>query len=347
MSNRNGQQTPAAAGDENVMARLLQIAGPRADVSLDRSARVRESVHQHWQGVVRRRATRRRMTTAIALLSTAAILTLAVRFVLPTRNVAPAMNAVVATVDRAEGSVRALVDGAGSPAARTLSLDTAVYAGEWVATGPAARAALRLSNGVSVRLDAESRARLHSAMIIELVDGALYVDTGRELTGLEVRTPLGTARDIGTQFEVRVRESSLCVRVRDGIVELWRGDRSISARSGTELTVTNGNAVSGPISTFGPEWDWVVGLAPAFEIDGRPLATFLEQISHEYGWTMRYADADLERRAAEIILHGSVSGLTADEALGVTLTTSGLAHQLQDGELLISRTADQDDEGRR
>ena len=47
--------------------------------------------------------------------------------------------------------------------------------------------------------------------------------------------------------------------------------------------------------------------------------------------------AAIAEAAAGIILHGSVQGLPAEEAVGVALTTSGLQYRLSDGELLVFR----------
>jgi ferric-dicitrate binding protein FerR (iron transport regulator) len=220
-----------------------------------------------------------------------------------------------------------------------LSPHDTVRTGQWLDTDETGRVALRLTDRTSVRLDTRTRARLLSSTIIELTGGALYVDAGRDSTGLEVRTPLGTAYDIGTQFEIRLRDSSLQLRVRTGLVELRRGDRSISARPGTELDVAAGAVVSRTVSAYGPEWEWAASLAPLFEIEGRPLSAFLEHLSREHGWTLRYADATLAHEVSGIILHGSVNGLQPREALAVALTTSGLHHRFQDGEVFVSRTA--------
>ena len=342
MTDRDPGDRPPALTDEAELARLLRIGGTRPDAPAERSARVRQAVHRHWQADVRRRTVRWRWQAAVALVGTAALVVVAVRLTTPAREEAPVAVAVVATVDRAEGVVDAVVDGAGPEDARALVPDTRVHADEWVTTGATGRVALRLTNGVSVRLDAGSRARLPTAMVIELTEGALYVDTGREVTGLEVRTPAGTARDIGTQFEIRVRESTLRVRVRTGVVEVWRDDRSIAAHPGTELTVTATGIVSGTVSSFGPEWEWVVGIAPEIEMDGRPLAAFLEAISREHGWRVRYTDDALAREATTIVMDGSAAGLAPHEAVSVAVTTSGLEHRLQDGEIVVSRPSSDD-----
>jgi hypothetical protein len=115
------------------------------------------------------------------------------------------------------------------------------------------------------------------------------------------------------------------------------GDRTLSARPGTELTLTGGAAETRTIAPFGPEWQWTADLAPPFAIEGRPVSAFLEHLSREQGWTLRYADAQLARDASGIILHGSVDGLEPQDALAVALRTSGLTHRLQEGELVVSR----------
>jgi hypothetical protein len=72
-------------------------------------------------------------------------------------------------------------------------------------------------------------------------------------------------------------------------------------------------------------------------IEGLPLASFLESMSREHGWTLGYGDPSLGREAAGIVLHGSVEGLSPRDALDVTLRTSGLTYRLADGELVVFR----------
>jgi ferric-dicitrate binding protein FerR (iron transport regulator) len=176
-----------------------------------------------------------------------------------------------------------------------------------------------------------------AAGVIELSAGAVYVDTGGESGRFEVRTPLATARDVGTQFEVRLVDRTVRLRVREGAVELSDGTRSVAGRAGTEVTLSATGAMSRPIATHGSEWDWTAAVALPFEIEGATLSAFLARIAREHGWTVRYADAALAREASDIILHGSVRGLPPGEAVGVAIATSGLRHRLEGGELLVLR----------
>ena len=240
--------------------------------------------------------------------------------------------AVVAVVERIEGSPHRAIDGT-----RTLARDESIRAGEWIETDAGGRVALRFSTGTTVRLDHGSRARVLSPAAAELSSGAVYVDTGGTSGHFEVRTPVATAHDIGTQFEVRLIGSALRLRVRSGIVELRQGARLVSGRGGTEVTFTAADAITRSMAPYGPEWDWVASLAPPLEIEGLALAVFLERIASEQGWQLRYADAALGDEARSITLHGSVSGLQTRQALDIALTTSSLQYRLENGELTVFR----------
>ena len=63
----------------------------------------------------------------------------------------------------------------------------------------------------------------------------------------------------------------------------------------------------------------------------------LDHLSREQGWTVRYADASLARRATTIVLHGSVDGLSPQDSLGVAIAASGLAHRLDGGTLFVTQ----------
>lgn len=336
MSDRPAVSLPPEE-DEDATARLLRLAGPRPEVAPDRAGRVRDAVRQRWQADVRRRVVRRRMAAATISLGMAAALMLILRVATPGAPTNRSASEVLATTERVEGDVR--LRAAEAAVSGRLSSADVVRQGDWVETGGRARAALRLADGTSMRLDIDSRLRLLAANVIELTNGAVYLDTSRHTAGLQVRTPHGTARDIGTQFEVRLGIAALRLRVRTGVVELHRDGEALSARAGTELTTTASGTTRRSIPIDGPEWEWAARLAAPFAIEGRPLASFLEHLCREQGWTLRYADAALARDASSVILHGSVEGLQSQDALAVALTTSGLAHRFQDGELLVFRPA--------
>jgi len=324
--------------DEAATTRLLRLAGPRSPVSAMRAARVRAAVQVEWRRGIRRRVARRRLVTT--LFAAAAAVILAVGWTnLVDRGTGP-LGEPLAVVEQLEGMPRRVSGTADAATTEALSRSAAVRTGEWIETDARARVALRFADGTSVRLDIDSRLRLLSARVIELATGAVYVDTGRESGRFEVRTAMATARDVGTQFELRLLDRTVRLRVRTGLVELRDPVRSVSAGEGTEISLSGAGAVRRPIVPHGSEWDWTARVSPSLDFEGVSLAIFLEQLARENGWAIRYADPTLASEASGIVLHGSVSGLPPQEAVDVAITTSGLRHRLDNGQLLVLRHAE-------
>lgn len=325
--------------EEETTAQLIRLAGARPDVPADRTVRIRQAVHREWQSSRRRRAIRRGVTGTVAVLAAAAALILVVRMNAP-RDTVPDREQTVATGERVEGTpvLRRQVDG--RPAVLRLSPATPVLAEDVIDTDVNSRASVRATDGSSVRIDRGSRIRLVGPAVIELAKGAVYLATAEGPRGFEVRTSMGTVRDVGTQFEIRLDATSLRVRVRTGLVEIRRREGVVSARGGSETMVTSAGVDTRRLSAYGPEWEWTAGLATTFQIEGRSLQAFLDHVTREEGWTLRYANPTLADAARRTVLHGSVEGLRAEEALGVALATSGLQYRLRAGELLVSSRTD-------
>jgi ferric-dicitrate binding protein FerR (iron transport regulator) len=218
-----------------------------------------------------------------------------------------------------------------------LEADDAILVGESIETGGTGRVALRFPDATSVRLDVASRVKMVAPRAVEVSSGAVYVDTGGTSSRFEIRTPLGTVRDVGTQFEVRLIAGRLRVRVRTGVVELSDGRRMMTGHGGTEIFLSATEAESRPYPPYGPDWGWTTEASPTIDMEGVSLATYLDRLAREQGWTVQYVDPNLAREAGGIILHGSVAGLMATEALDVAIATSGLTYRLDDGRLVVSR----------
>jgi hypothetical protein len=318
--------------DEELTARLLRLGGMRPDVPQERERRVRDAFLGEVRARARARVVRRRMMAAAAVLAIAAAGVVASRFGIARGVATPAL--VVATVERLEGEG---IRQNGSSAPVRIALGDPVHAGDGVESGAAGRIGLRLTSGASLRFDHRSRVRLVSPSRIALEAGGLYVDSGPRSPGLEIATSFGLVRNIGTQFELRLDDASLRVRVRSGVVEVHRGAEVSSVRPGAELIVTAAQVTSRPVVPYGPDWAWMASLGTGFEIEGRPLSAFLEYICREQGWTLTYGDSALALEASGIILHGSTHGLPPSEALAIVLATTGLTHRVTDGELAVSR----------
>jgi ferric-dicitrate binding protein FerR (iron transport regulator) len=208
-----------------------------------------------------------------------------------------------------------------------------------------ARLALRLTGGESVRLAADSKLTLASPLLLELELGAVYIDTGRranEAAAVEILTPFGIVRDIGTQYEVRLtagEDAAVRVRVREGAVVVSHGEEVYRAAGGEELTLRrDGSIAIDTVEPHGSEWAWVLAAAPGLEIEGQTLRSYLDWVARETGWTVSFTDESLERSAATIILYGTIEGLNPEESLSVILPGSGLDYRVENGSLAIATT---------
>jgi ferric-dicitrate binding protein FerR (iron transport regulator) len=341
----NDGSEPVRDEAENDTVRLLQLAGPREHASAARASRVKSAVHAEWQARARRRARRRRSLAAATILAAASMVLVIGRFNRIDRQAVP-LGEMVAVVEQVEGAPRRAVDAADAATGAIVSRKEAIRIGEWITTDSHARVALRFTKGASVRLDAASRVRPLSSTMIELAAGAVYIDTEGEAGRLEVQTAWATARDIGTQFEVRLLDRSVRLRVRTGIVELSDRRRSVSGRAGTEITLSASGAASRPIAAHGAEWDWTARVSPHLDMEGMSTAAFLENVAREHGWVVHYTDQGLAQEASQIILHGSVSGLAPEEMIRTAIAASGLDHRFESGALRVLRATPAKEIGR-
>lgn len=301
----------------DAIERLLELAGPRQAPAGTHADRARHVARAAWLDEVRR--ARRIRAARLAAVSLAAAAMLAIT-VLPWRRDTATPTSTFTDVIIATHN--------GTP----------LRVGSALQTDSTTRTALRLASGIEVRLDTNSEIAFAGPSTVFLTRGAVFVDTG-SATGpnrsIDIRTPLGTARDIGTRFEVRLIEGSLMrVRVRDGIVRVTTTRGADNAERGIELVASdNGGITRAKAPVTGDEWDWITLAAAPFDLDGRTLADFLAWVTREGGWEIRFQTDALARSASTIVISGSVDGLTPEQALRSVLATCGLTHR-RDGDIV-------------
>jgi ferric-dicitrate binding protein FerR (iron transport regulator) len=267
--------------DEDQIAALLRLAGPRPRVSDERAARVRAAVHDEWRRGVRKRSSVR------WLLAAAAAAVIAVVMVLPREHPVPAPTTPWIETH-----------------ANTLSLD-------W--------------NGATLRVDKETRVRLDSSRVATLDRGAVYFDGTHR--GIAIKTPFGEIRDIGTQFEARLRDGSLRVRVREGSIDL----RGNIATAGMELVANGQTVTKNAIAVSGAEWKWIEDAAPPLRLEGLTLREAVTRVAREKGLRVELQGVDGNAR-----LHGSVE-FTPDEALDAATAATSASYQINNGTLFVRR----------
>ena len=157
---------------------------------------------------------------------------------------------------------------------------------------------------------------------------------------LEVATPHGLVREIGTQFEVVSTAAALRVRVREGSVEIQPERRSsgLTGAAGEQLRIdAAGDVERSAFPAHDPEWSWAVALADVPPIDGQPLMDLLVWVARETGHELQFADPGTENQARIVTLRGNLGNATSLEALEAALATTDLEHVVQDDGVLLIR----------
>lgn len=324
----------AKVDDEmDTVARLIRTAGRRSDPPAEALEQTFATAIEAWRIKVRRR----RETHRFAAIAASLVIVGSVALLVVNLTREPASS--VARADRLIGTVE-IRSGASGDWSTLRDEAIQLAAGSHLRTHAGSRAGIVLDTGVSVRLADATNVVLESSSSLRLVSGKVYLDTGdtgRDAQRIQVVTPAGTARDVGTQFEVLYRDEAYRLRVRDGRVLLSRDAGEIAGGAGDQLTIdTSGGLERMRIARDDSEWQWVESVAPAPEIDAQPLTALLEWVARETGRAITFEQPEVERKAETIILHGSIRNLTPLEALSVMLATTDLEYVLpDDGTILI------------
>jgi ferric-dicitrate binding protein FerR (iron transport regulator) len=332
------RSTAAHPFDERpeLVERLLILAEAEPEIPCDGANRVKQAVEPIWQQTVRNHSRRQLLRWSAGLAAAASvIITLLVIFM-------PNPHTMVATFEAIGGTVSIESTDGTTQQATTDSNGLEILSGTWLATDRQSRAAVRLANGQSLRLDKDSRLRLDSPLRLTLVRGGIYIDSGFEGAGgtIEIDTPLGVARDIGTQFELRVINGSLSILVREGRVALLQAEAELEISEGTSMLVdSSGGIKTSPIDPWAVEWDWVQAVAPTLEIEGVRLMVLLDWVSRESGRWISFTDPPTEALARTTVLHGTIAGLTPSKALQVVLPGCGMKVEEVSGAYIISKAA--------
>ena len=343
---------------ERELESLLVDAGPREPLPQDALLRIRTAARESWSSSLHYEESAQAKAPRdpgprtknhgwqLALLAATVLLATALTYLLATRGPKESTSEAPVTIAVLESG--ALHSGLSS--AGTLTAGATLESTD-------AGAALRFHDGKSVRLDRNTLLRAHSQTDLELVRGAVYIDNpplakeSAALPSVMVRTPLGTATDIGTQFEVRLDESNadsaaLVVRVREGAVRVRSAangpdtSADIQAEAGQAVTLRgDGEHQVEPVATFGETWDWVLELAP-FQTKASPgklpsLHEVLSWACREAGWQLEYSDADARVKAQEIEAK-LPSGLRPQSAALAALQASTLTGDRDGGTLRVS-----------
>jgi ferric-dicitrate binding protein FerR (iron transport regulator) len=318
---------------DDALERLFKHTGPRLHPPEADEQAIRESLHAEWRAVVGRRKWQARTSWAAA----AMIFVVGAVVLLDGGPRMVAGPQLVASISRMEGRIQIVEDG--EVLAAELASGDAMFADQSVDTMGGA-VAFDLPQGGSLRLATDSRIRFISGNEIELLRGALYFDSQNSPASgdaaLTIRTPLGSVRDIGTQFMAELERETIGVSVREGSVAVEQGDGQFEAGVGERLRVSLGGGIAKQaIELYGNDWDWVEQLAPTFEIEGRSVFDFLTWVEHETGRHVVFTSVEAENRARRSVLRGTID-LQPMPMLRAVMATTDLTYTVSAGEIAVS-----------
>jgi hypothetical protein len=105
---------------------------------------------------------------------------------------------------------------------------------------------------------------------------------------------------------------------------------------GERLTLVEGEtAILTELDTHDDYWDWIVPLTPAFDMSNKSLLDFLKWAARETGRDLQFESDESRMFAMRTDVHGSVEGLTPDEALAAILATTTVRYRIADDKIVI------------
>ena len=324
-----------AEHDDSDIARVLRAAGGRPEPSIAMSRVIYEAVHAEWQATVERQRRRRSQRMRIGMAASIAVAAVALFL---GRNLLPTQGELMADVSRSVGVVEFRDGDSGEWQNATDAKE--LHTGERIHTGADGRVALTLRGGVSLRLDHDTSVALVSADRVDVTSGAVYIDSGvagPSAARLQVGTPAGVVRHLGTQYEARILSTGTRIRVREGRVDVTPASGPTrTLEVGDQILVSaSGVQERGRIEPSSAEWDWASDAAPDFDINGKGLQEFLAWAARETGLKVVFASTESAAEARRAVLSGSIAGLHPDDALAAVLPTTSLKGTEQDGKLVI------------
>jgi hypothetical protein len=332
-----------ATGDDESFAKLMKLAGERPGIPLSIESRVYHRVQEEWKNstvepnadkvyekvhkIWRRDALRGTILRWLLPLGVAA--TAVIAMVMVSTPEPPAAQ-VAGTISRVVGRGQL---GSEYPEGTT------VHVGEIISTGSDEGVSLLLARSESLRIDENTQLRVDAADQFTLLGGRVYADTGEFVyrnRGLKIETEFGLVTDVGTQFSVTATDLSLDVAVREGRVDVQNESDSYAARMGERLTLVQGEgAALVELDTHDVYWNWIVDLTPAFDMINKSLLDFLKWAARETGRDLQFESDESRMFAMRTDVHGSIDGLTPDEALEAILATTTVRYRIEEDKVVI------------
>ncbi|HEX2585465.1 MAG TPA: FecR family protein [Steroidobacteraceae bacterium] len=316
---------------EHSIGALLKLAGERTSPSTTATMRARVAAHTSWRQAVNRKQLAARKRRFMSLFAGGALAASVAAFML--MHTTSLAIVEVAQIVKTEGDVQRLDQRS------VIRTAQSVTSGETIQTLQG-RVALNI-NGLSLRLDRNTRLVATSAQDMRLEYGRVYVDSEgiNNHAVLKIHTPQGLVQHEGTQYQVAADDHETRVQVREGRVNMLLDKTQQHVQLGAGQTVTMNANQMGDVQSqpgYGDEWSWAADIAPEFNIEGRPLSELLVWLAREHGWHVRYESIEVERTALDTRLHGALLARNTKQQLENIGLITGMNLRLDQGVLLVA-----------
>jgi len=327
-------------GEQNdKLAQLLAKAGARPAPAARIEAEVRAAVHAEWLHLTqgRKRKQQQRWLAAAAVLVCAISAGLWVRHPANVDDVTASSAGALAVVTQLHGNAQL----------NNAAIATAqIHANDVLRSGEDAGMRIDLSNGVSVRVAANTELQWRDANSLQLSQGMVYVDSHANAAPLIIHTERGDVTHLGTRYLVDVKQQSLRgqslhVAVREGkaLIRATGGvDNQITIDSLQQVNVgANGDVARGDLQLNDSLWQWADALAQPFMIENRSVADFLQWVASETGCELDYVSPAVKAAASHTVLHGQAGTQPPLQAMQTVLSTTDFHAAVSGRQLVITQ----------
>lgn len=328
------ESVPPEQDDERELAALLRKAAPRAEPSAHAREAARTAVEAAWrESLTPANDAPRRQAWPWAIAASLIMASLALVVVMRVEDAGP----VVATIERVRGPTT-LTSGLWWSRDARAADGQALRKGVTLETGASSLAMVEWSPSLAIRVAPATSVQVQDSGELLLRYGRVYIDAREGAAALRVITPQGAISHVGTQYEIGVSGRTVAVAVRSGAVVLEHSAESRRVDAGQQLRVdAEGRGVVASIAPTDARWRWIGALPLRVDIEGMLLPAFLQWYVRETGRHVRFANAEIEVAMRGVELHGSVEGLSVDDALRTVLASSGLEADVRVDEVELTR----------
>ncbi|MGD9842584.1 MAG: FecR family protein [Steroidobacteraceae bacterium] len=316
------------------LAKLISQAGPRRGAPAAVTEQVREAAHGEWLQLLQQRRRHqhiRWLAAASVLIAIVGIISVSWQTSKPTAELASTSSTVLAEINHLSGSAQL----------NQLSASTtqSIHANELLLTAAESGARITTSTGISLRVAAASELRWLNDHELQLLRGALYVDSHNNAAELVIHTPLAQVTHVGTQYQVSTSSSGLIVAVRSGQASIHDATNApVSVYSSEQVHMdANGHSVRTPLANDDASWQWVDMLIEPFVVENRNVADFLQWVADATGYQLRYTSVAAQAAANTTVLHGHSTRMAPLQAMQVVLATTDLRASIQGAQLVVSQ----------